>query len=368
MTTYALFQFRRGLSHLWKSKDTTLSEGEPGIELDSGRFKLGDGFKGWSQLPYFSPSHYPDLPTTTCVGRHDNYTNSIAIGGNSNYKSQGTGSISIGGNKGTINQGSGSISIGYLSSQNEQGDSSIVIGSYSGDSTIKHKQPENSIILNASGSPFNANNGITGGFYVKPIRNIYGNGKPLYLTSNNEIVTGYNLIGGNGIVVGTNNNSQTVSLLPSKYTQIVTYPDRTPSITCDVSGFNWCQIPSTFWPLTKNGKMFIADYTYLVTGRIQIGTINVNAKLLEMWITVSDKIIGSSSDFNVSNNSFLSIYKDTPKSSGIYTGFNFSYMFNADESSTIIGFAINQTVENDDASGAFYFVDNLNFNTIGQYR
>jgi hypothetical protein len=271
MTTYALFQFRRGLSHLWKSKDTTLSEGEPGIELDSGRFKLGDGMKGWSQLPYFSPSQYPDLPTTTCVGRHDNYTNSILIGGNSNYKSQGTGSISIGGNKGTINQGSGSISIGYLSSQNEQGDSSIVIGSYTGDSFIEHKQPENSIILNASGTSFNANNGITGGFYVKPIRNVYGDGKPLYLTSNNEIVTGYNLIGGNGIEIAPTNNSQTVSLLPSKYTSVITYPARTPSITCDSNGFNWTQIPSTFWSIEQNGKMFISGYTYLITGRIQIG-------------------------------------------------------------------------------------------------
>jgi hypothetical protein len=43
-------------------------------------------------------------------------------------------------------------------------------------------------------------------------------------------------------------------------------------------------------------------------------------------------------------------------------------MFNADDSSSIIGFAINQTVENNEGSGCFYFVDSLNFNTMGKYR
>jgi hypothetical protein len=370
MTTYALFQFRRGLSDLWKSRGTTLSEGEPGIELDTGRFKIGDGIKRWSQLPYFSPSHYPDLPTTTCVGRYDNYKNSLLIGGNPEYNSQGVGSISIGGNKEKISQGNGSISIGYLSAQNQQGNSSISIGSYNTESLVNYKQPDNSIILNASGRSINENNDITGGFYVSPIRNVYGYGKPLYLTSNNEIVSGYELIGGNGVTIGINNNLQTVSLLPSKYTSIVTYPSNTSTITCNSNGFIWSHLSNTIWSKEKNGNMFNYGYTYLITGRIQLGTTNQNSELLEMWITVSNKVITSSSDFNLSNKNCLSIYKDIPRATNITTGFNFSYMFNADKSATNIGFAINQTLrhtDTSDASGAFYFIDYLNFNTLGQF-
>jgi len=56
MTSFVAFQFRRGLSSLWNSMGTTLAAGEPGVELDTGRFKLGDGSSGWNKLSYFSPS------------------------------------------------------------------------------------------------------------------------------------------------------------------------------------------------------------------------------------------------------------------------------------------------------------------------
>lgn len=47
-------QLRRGIAADWTSADTLLSEGEVGLELDTGTFKIGDGITTWTMLPYFS--------------------------------------------------------------------------------------------------------------------------------------------------------------------------------------------------------------------------------------------------------------------------------------------------------------------------
>jgi hypothetical protein len=44
--------FRRGTSTEWTSADPTLGSGEPGIETDTGKIKVGDGTTIWSSLPY----------------------------------------------------------------------------------------------------------------------------------------------------------------------------------------------------------------------------------------------------------------------------------------------------------------------------
>lgn len=54
-----VFKFRRGLSSLWTSKNPTLREGEPGFESDTGKLKIGDGVKTWSQLGYLSGEGAP---------------------------------------------------------------------------------------------------------------------------------------------------------------------------------------------------------------------------------------------------------------------------------------------------------------------
>lgn len=48
----ALIQFKRGLAIKWVQKDPVLESGEPGYEEDTGKFKIGDGIKTWTQLPY----------------------------------------------------------------------------------------------------------------------------------------------------------------------------------------------------------------------------------------------------------------------------------------------------------------------------
>lgn len=46
------FQFRRGSAAQWTSANPTLAEGELGLELDIGLYKIGDGTTAWNALAY----------------------------------------------------------------------------------------------------------------------------------------------------------------------------------------------------------------------------------------------------------------------------------------------------------------------------
>jgi len=46
-------KFRRGLEYEWAAHDVILRAGEPGMELDTHRFKIGDGLHTWDELPYY---------------------------------------------------------------------------------------------------------------------------------------------------------------------------------------------------------------------------------------------------------------------------------------------------------------------------
>jgi hypothetical protein len=60
-------RFRRDSSTVWTSVNPVLDEGELGIELNTGLFKLGDGIKTWSELPY-GGIQGPAGSTTTHTG------------------------------------------------------------------------------------------------------------------------------------------------------------------------------------------------------------------------------------------------------------------------------------------------------------
>jgi hypothetical protein len=45
-------QFRRGSAASWTSANPTLAQGELGVELDTDKFKIGDGTLAWNALPY----------------------------------------------------------------------------------------------------------------------------------------------------------------------------------------------------------------------------------------------------------------------------------------------------------------------------
>lgn len=47
---------RRGTASQWSTQNPVLAPGEKGFEIDSGKFKMGDGVQTWAQLEYFAPS------------------------------------------------------------------------------------------------------------------------------------------------------------------------------------------------------------------------------------------------------------------------------------------------------------------------
>jgi hypothetical protein len=55
-------QFRRGSAAQWTSANPILAEGELGLELDTGKFKLGNGTSTWTQLSYSSGVQGPTGP------------------------------------------------------------------------------------------------------------------------------------------------------------------------------------------------------------------------------------------------------------------------------------------------------------------
>lgn len=47
------FEFKRGTAERWTLLNLILAAGEPGLEKDTGKFKIGDGRTPWRNLPYF---------------------------------------------------------------------------------------------------------------------------------------------------------------------------------------------------------------------------------------------------------------------------------------------------------------------------
>lgn len=56
-------QFRRGTASQWTAANTILAEGEIGLELDTGKFKVGNGVTAWTWLAYSSGPAGPTGPT-----------------------------------------------------------------------------------------------------------------------------------------------------------------------------------------------------------------------------------------------------------------------------------------------------------------
>lgn len=62
------FQFRRANASSWTSANPTLAAGELGFELDTGKFKIGDGTTAWTSLAYSSSSGGGGgVPTTRSI-------------------------------------------------------------------------------------------------------------------------------------------------------------------------------------------------------------------------------------------------------------------------------------------------------------
>ena len=46
------FKLRRGTAQRWIEVNPILAQGEPGFEYDTGKLKVGDGIKAWTELEY----------------------------------------------------------------------------------------------------------------------------------------------------------------------------------------------------------------------------------------------------------------------------------------------------------------------------
>ena len=51
MAIYTI-QLKRGKAASWLALDPVLEPGEPGMEIDTGKLKIGDGVKSWKELSY----------------------------------------------------------------------------------------------------------------------------------------------------------------------------------------------------------------------------------------------------------------------------------------------------------------------------
>lgn len=53
------FKLRRGTAAQWLAANPVLHSGEPGVEIDTGKLKIGNGIKTWMQLGYISGEGSP---------------------------------------------------------------------------------------------------------------------------------------------------------------------------------------------------------------------------------------------------------------------------------------------------------------------
>jgi len=58
MTPTYEFRFQRGSANRWTEVNPILGAGEPGVEIDTGLFKIGDGYTAWVDLDYYLTEPY----------------------------------------------------------------------------------------------------------------------------------------------------------------------------------------------------------------------------------------------------------------------------------------------------------------------
>lgn len=83
----ATIQFKRGTASEWSTLNPILADGEPGMEIDTLAYKIGDGVTAWNSLPYrelsglFSAAMLLDAiadPSTPAAGKMNLYAKELA--------------------------------------------------------------------------------------------------------------------------------------------------------------------------------------------------------------------------------------------------------------------------------------------------
>lgn len=68
------FQLRRDTNANWTAANPILLDGEPGVETDTKKFKLGDGVSHWSTLPYYLSTDSLAAYVQSLIGEADPLT------------------------------------------------------------------------------------------------------------------------------------------------------------------------------------------------------------------------------------------------------------------------------------------------------
>lgn len=125
---------------------------------------------------------------------------STAVGSGAGNYNQGIGTVAIGTNAGAFNQGLRAVAIGGLAGSQNQGEYAVALGNFAGGTD----QPNNSIIINASGT---ALNGSASGLFIDPVREVVGTKIVYYNSSTKEITTGpIGLTSNSNVSITSNNN------------------------------------------------------------------------------------------------------------------------------------------------------------------
>lgn len=125
---------------------------------------------------------------------------STAVGSYAGNYNQGIGTVAIGTNAGAFNQGLRAVAIGGLAGAQNQGEYAVALGNFAGGTN----QPNNSIIINATGT---ALNGSASGLFIDPIREVAGTKIVYYNPSTKEITTGpIGLTSNSNVSITSNNN------------------------------------------------------------------------------------------------------------------------------------------------------------------
>jgi hypothetical protein len=121
----ARIKLRRDTSANWTAVNPILLEGEPGLELDTGRTKHGNGTSTWTQLPYNANTGYTGsagIPGNVGIPGPTGFTGSSGVGfvGSQGFTGF-TGSVGFTGSQGDIGFTGSQGDIGFTGSQGDIG-------------------------------------------------------------------------------------------------------------------------------------------------------------------------------------------------------------------------------------------------------
>ena len=184
-------------------------------------------------------------------GKNQTGVGAISIGAGSGYISQGATAIALGYGAGFSGaQGAGGVAIGGNAAMNGQGANSIAIGYHAGKGT--GGQPNNSIVINATGADLNA--AVANALYVAPIRNITSANTVFYDPATKEMSYGLptataatSIVNGTSSVFTDGTSGNVITKVGGLNTLKV---DATNGLTVLIGGISMAG-PATFGPVNE---------------------------------------------------------------------------------------------------------------------